>query len=48
MIKNHGEKMNIYAYQRPVRKINDMPELQNKFIAIFDTRGNGYNKEKVL
>jgi len=30
--------MNIYAYQRPVGKIDDIPELRNEFITIFDTK----------
>ena len=30
--------MNIYEYQRPVGKIDDIPELRNEFIAIYDTK----------
>jgi hypothetical protein len=30
--------MDIYAYQRPVGKIDDIPEIRNEFIAIFDTK----------
>lgn len=30
--------MNIYAYQRPVGKIDDIPKLRNEFINIFDTK----------
>ncbi|MDR3318209.1 MAG: hypothetical protein LBS99_02110 [Clostridiales bacterium] len=30
--------MNIYEYQRPVGKIDDIPELKNEFIAVYDTK----------
>jgi hypothetical protein len=30
--------MNIYEYQKPVGKIDDVPELKSKFIAIYDTK----------
>jgi hypothetical protein len=30
--------MNIYEYQKPVGKIEDILELRNEFIAIFDTK----------
>ena len=30
--------MNIYEYQRPVGKINDIPELRNEFITIYDKK----------
>lgn len=29
--------MNIYDYQRPVGKIEDIPQLRNAFIAVYDT-----------
>jgi hypothetical protein len=32
--------MNIYEYQRPVGKIDDIPELRNKFITIYDTKSH--------
>jgi hypothetical protein len=37
--------MNIYEYQRPVGKIDDIPELKSKFIDIYDTKSH---KEMVL
>jgi hypothetical protein len=30
--------MNIYEYQKPVGKIDDIPELRNEFIALFDAK----------
>lgn len=36
--------MNIYDYQRPVGKIEDIPELRNEFIAVFD----GKSKEDAV
>lgn len=32
--------MNIYEYQRPVGKIDDIPELRSEFIAIYDTKNH--------
>ena len=32
--------MNIYEYQRPVGKIDDIPELKNEFISIYDTKSH--------
>ena len=32
--------MNIYEYQRPVGKIDDIPELKNEFIDIYDTKSH--------
>jgi hypothetical protein len=32
--------MNIYAYQRPVGKIDDVPELKREFIVIYDTKSH--------
>jgi hypothetical protein len=32
--------MNIYEYQRPVGKIDDLPELKREFIIIYDTKGH--------
>jgi hypothetical protein len=32
--------MNIYEYQRPVGKIEDIPELKKEFIAIYDTKSH--------
>jgi hypothetical protein len=32
--------MNIYEYQRPVGKIDDIPELKREFIAIYDTKSH--------
>jgi hypothetical protein len=32
--------MNIYEYQRPVGKIDDIPELRNEFIHIYDTKSH--------
>jgi len=32
--------MNIYEYQRPVGKIDDIPELRNEFIAIYDIKSH--------
>jgi hypothetical protein len=32
--------MNIYDYQRPVGKIDDLPELKNEFIIIYDTKSH--------
>jgi hypothetical protein len=37
-IIKQGREMYIYAYQRPVGKINDIPEIRNEFIAIFDLK----------
>jgi hypothetical protein len=36
--------VNFYAYQRPVGKIDDVPELRDEFIAIFD----GKSKEDAV
>lgn len=33
-----GDNLNIYDYQRPVGKIEDVIELRNEFIDIFDTK----------
>ncbi len=30
--------MSIYEYQRPVEKIDDIPELRSEFITIYDTK----------
>jgi len=32
--------MNIYEYQRPVGKIDDIPELKREFIEIYDTKNH--------
>jgi hypothetical protein len=32
--------MNIYEYQRPVGKIDDIPELKSEFIDIYDTKSH--------
>lgn len=32
--------MNIYEYQRPVGKIDDIPELRSKFIVVYDTKSH--------
>jgi hypothetical protein len=32
--------MNIYEYQRAVGKIDDIPELKNEFISIYDTKSH--------
>jgi len=32
--------MNIYEYQRPVGKIDDIPELKSEFIVIYDTKSH--------
>ena len=32
--------MNIYDYQRPVGKIDDISELKNEFISIYDTKSH--------
>ncbi len=32
--------MNIYEYQRPLGKITDIPELRDKFIAIYETKSH--------
>lgn len=32
--------MNIYKYQRPVGKIDDIPELRSEFITIYDTKSH--------
>lgn len=32
--------MNIYEYQRPVGKIDDIPELKSKFILVYDTKNH--------
>jgi hypothetical protein len=33
-----GRKMDIYAYQRPIGKIDDIPEIRNEFMTILDTK----------
>jgi hypothetical protein len=40
MIKSDKKKLNIYEYQRPVGKIDDIPELKTAFIAIYDTKSH--------
>jgi hypothetical protein len=32
--------MNIYEYQKPVGKIDDIPELRSEFITIYDTKSH--------
>jgi hypothetical protein len=32
--------MDIYAYQKPLGKIDDIPELKNEFIVIYDTKSH--------
>lgn len=32
--------MDIYAYQRPLGKIDDAPELRNEFIALYDSKSH--------